>query len=349
MDRVIEMPPEIKTIETAHGTLETPVFFPVFHLNKRGTGSCPKYWNEIPEMKTMLVNSYAISKSENFKRISSRGLHDHFGFNGIFFADSGGLQSRLNQIEMDPLEILKIQETIGADIAATLDSPVLANDSILQNLHAEYIRKSVRNALLASKNRQREDMLLYGVIHGNDIKVMTNMIDYLKRKGNFDGFAIGGLIFKRSEYRTLIDIVTALRKRAGDKPLHVFGLGGPAIIPLLTYLGVDSFDSSSFLTAGSHRVYFAPEHGATPLEDLSKTHYLPCVCPVCSRNSFEQVRSQRRLIGLHNLWMISYEIRKLKMHILDRDLESYLEYRFERTPQIHAAFKYAKAKTGGFV
>lgn len=343
------MPPKIKIIETAHGNLETPVFFPVYHLNKRGTGSCPKYWNEIPDMKTMLVNAHHISKSENFKRISTKGLHNHFQNNGIFFADSGGLQTRLNNAIIDPLEILKIQENIGADIAATLDSPVFLDDNISGNKHAEYIQKTVKNAILASENREREDMLLYAVVHGNDIKVMTNMIDYLQRKGKFDGYAIGGLILKRSNYRQLIDLIVAIRKRVGEKPLHVFGLGGPAMIPLLTYLGVDSFDSSSFLTAGSHRVYFAPEQGATPFQEMAQTEMLPCVCPICSKNTFEQVRSQRRLIGMHNLWMISYEIRKLKMHITEGDLESYLDYRFMNTPQIKIAYKYAKAKSGGFV
>jgi len=343
------MPPNVKIIETAHGNLETPVFFPVFHFNKRGTGSCPKYWNDIPEMKTMLVNAHHISKADNFKRISTNGLHKHFQFNGIFFADSGGLQSRLNNAIINPLEILKIQEKIGADIAATLDSPVFIKDNISESTHAEYIQKTVRNAIIASENREREDMLLYAVIHGNDIKVMTNMIDYLKRKGNFDGFAIGGLIFKRSNHRQLIDLMIAIRKRAGEKPLHVFGLGGPAMIPLLTYLGVDSFDSSSFLSAGSNRVYFAPEYRTRAFQELPQTKMLPCVCPVCSKNSFDEVRSQRKLIGMHNLWMISYEIRKLKMHILEGDLESYLDYRFMNNPQIKIAYRYAKAKVGGFV
>jgi len=338
-----------KIIETPHGTLETPVFFPVYHINKRGSGSCPKYWSEIPELKTMLVNAHGIKESEKFKRILRNGLQEHFHFQGTFFADSGGLQSRLKNLNLNPVEILKIQEGIGADIAATLDSPVLLNDNISADAHADYVKRTIRNALIALKNREREDMLLYAVIHGNDIKVMTNMIDYLKRKGNFDGYAIGGLIFKRANYRHLIDLILALRKRAGDKPLHVFGLGGPLMIPLLTYLGVDSFDSSSFLSAGSHRVYFAPEQGSREFHEMSPTEMLPCVCPVCSKNNFDQVRSQRRLIGMHNLWMIAYEIRKLKFHIQDEDLDSYLDYRFTNNPQIKIAYKYAKAKSGGFV
>jgi len=338
-----------KIIETPHGTLETPVFFPVYHLNKHGSGSCPKYWNEIPELKTMLVNAHGIRESERFKRIFENGLQEHFHFPGIFFADSGGLQNRLNNLNLNPVEILKIQEGIGADIAATLDTPILLNDNISASAHADYVKNTVQNAVTALKHREREDMLLYAVIHGNDIKVMTNMIDYLKRKGNFDGYAIGGLIFKRSNYRHLIDLILALRKRAGEKPLHVFGLGGPLMIPLLTYLGVDSFDSSSFLSAGSHRVYFAPERGSRAFQEMPQTEMLPCVCPVCSKNTFEQIRSQRRLIGMHNLWMISYEIRKLKSHIVDGDLDAYLDYRFTNNPQIKIAYKYAKAKSGGFV
>lgn len=340
---------KIKIIETAHGNLETPVFFPVFHINSRGSGSCPKYWNEIPELNTMLVNANGIRESERFKTFLTRGLHNHFHFPGVFFVDSGGLQTRLNNTSLDPIDILRIQEKLGADIAATLDSPILLTDNISRHDHAGFVRKTIQNALIASKNREREDMLLYGVIHGNDIKVMTNMIDYLQRKGNFDGFAIGGLIFKRSNYRDLIDLILALRKKSGEKPLHVFGLGGPLTIPLLTYLGVDTFDSSSFLTAGSHRVYFAPEQGSMEFKEMPATEWLPCICPVCSRNSFEQIRSQRKLIALHNLWMISFEIRKLKVHMREGDMESYLDYRFTNNPQIKIAYKYAKAKVRGFV
>lgn len=340
---------QIKILETPHGELETPCFFPVYHLNKKGTGSCPKYWNEIPEQKTMLLNAYGIKKSETFKRILRLGLEKHFKFSGIFFVDSGGLQTRLHNITLDPIEILRLQEKIGADIASTLDSPVLQKDNIAAQIHADSINNTIQNALICLKNREREDMRLYAVIHGNEIKVMKNMVDYLKRKGNFDGFAIGGLIFKRSNHRNLIDLIIAIRKRIGDKPLHVFGLGGPSMIPLLTYLGVDSFDSSSFLSAGSNRVYFSLERGSTEFHKMEKVSMLPCVCPVCSRYSFDQVRSQRRLIGMHNLWMIALEIRRLKIHIQEQDLESYLEYRFTNNPQIKISYQYAKGKVRGYL
>lgn len=338
-----------KIIETPHGNLETPCFFPVYHINKRGSGSSPKYWNEIPEQKTMLVNANGLKKSEIFKKVMQIGLENHFNFRGIFFVDSGGLQTRLYNFKLDPIEILRIQEQIGADIASTLDSPVLHEDNISNQSHADSINNTIQNALVSLKYREREDMHLFAVIHGNEVKIMKNMVDYLKRKGDFDGFAIGGLIFKRSNYRNLIDLIIAIRKRVGDKPLHVFGLGGPTMIPLLTYLGVDSFDSSSFLSAGSNRVYFSPEKSSVEFREMEKTSILPCVCPVCSKNSFEQVRSERKLIGMHNLWMIALELRKLKIHIQEEDLESYLDYRFMNNPQIKIAFQYAKGKVRGYL
>jgi 7-cyano-7-deazaguanine tRNA-ribosyltransferase len=349
MSVLFSMHAQIKTIETPSGPIETPLFFPVYSINKRGSGSCPRYWDDIPEFRTMMLNAYKTSESERFRYILKNGLREYFHFRGTLFVDSGGLQNRLNDLHLDPLEILKIQENLGADIAATLDQPVLPTDSITNDHHADCIRKSVNNALMCLKHREREDMLLYAVIHGNDIKVMINMVDHLKKRGDFDGFAIGGLIFKRSNYRNLVDLILAVRKRTGDKPLHVFGLGGPLMIPLLTYLGVDSFDSSSYLSAGAHRVYFAPELGSREFHEMPQMEMLPCVCPVCSKNSLSSIREQRRLIGLHNLWMIAFELRKLKMHIADGDLELYLEYRFSDKPLVKTAFKYAKGRIRGFL
>ena len=102
---------QTKIIETPHGNLETPAFFPVHHINKRGSASFPKYWNEIPELQTMLVNANGIKESERFKKILNNGLAEHFHFKGTYFVDSGGLQSRLKNFELDPLDILRIQES----------------------------------------------------------------------------------------------------------------------------------------------------------------------------------------------------------------------------------------------
>ncbi|MCX9074320.1 MAG: tRNA-guanine transglycosylase [Candidatus Methanoperedens sp.] len=338
----------ISTIKTSTNELETPVLFPVHNAGSRGKGNSPKYWEHIPDMKTMMLNAYFIKENPIYNILSNVGLHDYFKFDGTFFVDSGGLQGRLYDLKLNPIEILRIQEGIGADIASTLDIPILPQDNITNLQHANYLKTSIKNAILSSRKKQREDMLLFAAIHGNDISVMMNTVDYLNKKGNFDGFAIGGLVAKRSDFRKVVDIVIAVRKKIGDKPLHVFGLGGPSMIPLLTYLGVDSFDSSSFLKAGSKRIYFVPGEGSIEFREMEKLNMLPCVCPVCSDKTFEEVRGKRKLIALHNLWAICYEIRKLKMKIQDGTLEEYLDTRFVFNPLINTAYKYAKAKVRGF-
>lgn len=339
----------IRTLTTAHGDFETPLFFPVNDFGDHGHGSGPKYITEIPDLRAMLVNIHLLRQSGMVDQLSTRGLHDFFGVNGIFMVDSGGFQSGTDHTRLKPNEILHLQEAIGADIAIPLDTPVYPDDTIAGQRHTESMQTTVKNALAALRNRTREEMLVYAPLHGNSSQVMINMLDYLQRKGDFDGFAIGGLVPKRSDIFSMVDLIMAVRRHLKDRPLHVLGIGGPAMIPLLVYLGVDTFDSSSYIRAGANRVYFLPDHGAVSLLDMSLADRLPCVCPVCSTHTAEKICAERRLIGLHNLWMIAYELRKLKLHIRQNDLEAYLDHRFSRNPVMQDVFRYAKSKTRGLV
>jgi len=338
----------IFVIDTPTRPIETPVLFLVNNTGHRGEGNGPEYWTEIPDMKTMLLNAHLLYKSSILQTLMAEGLHRHYTQDGVFFIDSGGFQNRTSDLTIDPIEILRIQESIGADIAATLDIPVLPQENTLTQKHAETLRTCVKNALITLKHREREDMLIYACIQGGDIRAMLNMVDYLQKRGQFDGFAIGGLVPKRSNFQQIVDTIWAVRKRIRDAPLHVFGLGGPSYIPLLVYLGVDTFDSSSYLRAGSKRVYFVPGQGSVDFQDIGKCTWLPCVCPVCSAHPYNEVREDRRLIALHNLWMITYEIRKLKIAISENSLEPYLEQRLKPNPLIYGAYHYAKGKIRGF-
>jgi len=337
----------VKYIETAHGTLETPCFFPVNNFGKKGKASIPEYWNEIPDLKQMLINAFVIKKSDQYKKILQKGLRSYYCHDGHFFVDSGGFQARDQKEALDPLEILRIQENVGADIASTLDIPVFPDDKILCTTHSELIKKSVENALKSINYRQNEEMNLFAAIHGNETSMMVNMINFLEKKAKFDGYAIGGLVPKRSNFIQIINLIYSVRKKIKDQPLHVFGLGGPSMIPLLIYLGVDSFDSSSFILAGSHRVYFSPDIGSRNMNEFPLRERLPCVCPVCSKHTTNEIKMNRRLIALHNLWMITLELRRIKSYIEDNSLEDYLDYRFACNPLINQAYRYAKMKVRG--
>jgi tRNA-guanine family transglycosylase len=340
---------ELKSIITKTRELETPAFFPVHNCGIKGDGNSPKYWEEIPDMKTMMVNAHYINSTAFYERLKTQKLHGKYVKDGVFFADSGGYQQKTDNITLDPVQILRVQENIGADIAATLDVPVFQEDDIYYRNHSDSIKKSVKNALLALEKREHEDMLIYATIQGSNIKVMMNMLDYLMKRGNFDGFAIGGLVSKKSNYRAVIDTIFAIRKKIGDLPLHIFGLGGPTMIPLMVYMGADTFDSSAFLKGGSSRLYFLPEGNTIEFQEMKVTKYLPCICPVCSNHKFDEIRNERKLIGLHNLWIINNEIRKLKVSILENDVEKYLDKRFSNSIGIKSSYRYAKLKKKGLI
>jgi queuine/archaeosine tRNA-ribosyltransferase len=306
---------ELKSIITKTRELETPAFFPVHNCGIKGDGNSPKYWEEIPDMKTMMVNAHYINSTAFYERLKTQKLHGKYVKDGVFFADSGGYQQKTDNITLDPVQILRVQENIGADIAATLDVPVFQEDDIYYRNHSDSIKKSVKNALLALEKREHEDMLIYATIQGSNIKVMMNMLDYLMKRGNFDGFAIGGLVSKKSNYRAVIDTIFAIRKKIGDLPLHIF----------------------------------LPEGNTIEFQEMKVTKYLPCICPVCSNHKFDEIRNERKLIGLHNLWIINNEIRKLKVSILENDVEKYLDKRFSNSIGIKSSYRYAKLKKKGLI
>lgn len=336
----------ITNIDSEDLHLETPILFPVHNLGASGLGNSPKYWNEIPDMQTMLINIHGIKQSRAYLKIIDNGLKSVYSPKITYFVDSGGFQNRDLKIQPDPIEVLRIQEKIGANIASTLDVPIFTDTPATTFQHQNSTSISIKNAIVALKYRENENMKIYASIQGYNLTHLLNCIDYLMKHGDFDGFAIGGLLPKRGRFYEIIDIIIAVRQKIGGKPLHIFGMGGPTTIPLMIYAGADSFDSSSYMKAGSKRIFYSPEKGSIAFSELpEKYEYLPCVCPVCSTHTFNEVRNSRKLIAMHNLWMMSYELRKVKQHILDGDYEVYLEQRFMNNPITLDAYRYAKLKT----
>ena len=165
--------------------------------------------------------------------------------------------------------------------------------------------------------------------------------------GDPDGFALGGLVFKRSNVKAFVDLILAARQAAGDLPLHVLGVAGPNYVPLLVFLGVDTFDSSSSVICGGYRHYFAPDRGSVEFSSFEGLSYLPCVCPVCSVRTASEVHAKRDLVSMHNLWHLASELRRLRWEIATGDVPSYLESRFSRNPLLKRAFLYARQKMRG--
>jgi tRNA-guanine family transglycosylase len=257
----------------------------------------------------------------------------------IIFADSGGYDFQNKEIDTTPAKTLETQRRLGADIFGTVDAPLSQDNRKAAN--QQRISRSIDLALEASDAHDGDEVLLASV-HGYDPKTVQNTIRHLERNGEFDGYAVGSLVPIRTNYEKVTKIILAAR-RATDKHLHVYGLGGITYQPLLLYMGVDSFDSSAFIRSAAKRNYLMPGFGGEPLKNIEDLIHLPCACPVCSTRSFEKIRNDRDLLVQHNLWALALELRRFRyMHASGEDMEAYLDLRFQGNEVTQRAYHTAK-------
>lgn len=332
-----------RTLHTNHGEIETPVLFPVRNVGKRSSDNTPEYAGTIPEFRNGMVNARAIrGRNPLWDRIvAGNSIREEMGVpeDTILFADSGGFDFHSDSLDTTPEDTLETQRQIGADIFGTVDLPLNRANRDAEN--QERISKSIDHALRASEMHSGDELLIASV-HGYDPETVRNSIRYLEQNGEFDGFAVGSLVPIRTDYTKVTKILLAAR-RATDKHLHVYGLGGINYQPLLLFLGIDSFDSSAFIRAAGKRNYFVPGFGGQVLREIDELTHLPCPCPVCGSRTLEAVRENRTLLTQHNLWALVTELRRFRfMFAADADLESYLDLRFQGNPVTKRAYRTAK-------
>lgn len=332
-----------KTLDTPHGQLETPTLFPVRNIGKRSSDNTPSYTKSIPDISTAMVNSRAIrDRQPQWNRlIEGATLREELEVadNTIIFADSGGYDFRRDEIDTTPERTLETQRQLRADLFGTIDLPLTRRNSPAEN--QQRAQRSIELALAASE-QHADDSLLIASVHGYDPKTVQNTISHLERFGEFDGFGLGSLVPIRTDYEKVTKLIISAR-RATDKHLHVYGLGGLVYQPLLLYLGVDSFDSSSFIRSAGKRRYLIPGFGGEELRNIDELEHLPCTCPVCCVRPLEQVRAERDLLVKHNLWALATELRRFRyMAAANEDLEHYLDLRFQGNEVTHRAYNLAK-------
>lgn len=332
-----------RSLDTPHGELRTPMLFPVRNIGKRSSDNTPEYAGEIPDMATAMVNARAIrQRTPQWTRLKNgTTLREEMDVpeNTIVFADSGGFDFQADAVDTTPSETLETQRQIAADILGTVDLPLSRENRAAENQRR--IERSIEHALTAS-DLHDDPGLLIASVHGYDPATVQNTIRHLERNGDFDGYALGSLVPIRTDYNKVTRLILAAR-RATEKHLHVYGLGGIVYQPLLLYLGVDSFDSSAFIRSAGNRNYLVPGFGGQELRKVEGLDHLPCSCPVCASRTLSAIRADRDLLTKHNLWALVTELRRFRfMAEAGEDIESYLDLRFQGNAVTNRAYRIAK-------
>ncbi len=311
------------TISTPHGDIKTPALIPVVAASygiwdRWMDGASPAPWDL---SQSVLLSLYHILPYRHKESAFTDGIHKTLGTKKPVWIDSGGFQYMKKGVELDPLEVLDYQRRSGCDISVTFDYPITPGLSADEK--SERLQKSIDAAnLMLGHNDGR---MLYGAVHGSTPDEITAYASQLGE--GFSGFGIGSLVPRKASYAHLVDIIHAVRSKT-DAPLHAFGITGFPALFALAYLGVDTFDSWTYVVAAAYKEYVDPVT-LSRIKNLTQRDSLPeCTCSICQeyglKDFLEPTSEGEMLLALHNLNVFLDEMRAVREAIGDGALENYI-------------------------
>jgi queuine tRNA-ribosyltransferase len=327
--------------ETAHGTVQTPVFM---NVGTQGAikGALSSEDLERIGCQVELSNTYHLHLRPGDELIRSQGgLHRFMDWTRPILTDSGGFQifslSGLRKITeegvtfsshidghrifMAPEDSIRIQSNIGSDIAMAFDECVKIPSP------REYFEAScdrtyrwlVRCRDELARQQSQDDVvnrgqLLFGINQGGIFEDLR--IRHMQQIATLDlpGYAIGGLAVGETA-QEMYDIIEALNPHMPtDKPRYLMGVGTPVNILEGVARGVDFFDCVMPARNGRHGHLFTwsgvininNEKYARDSRPIDEA----CACPTCRRYTRAYLRHLfraeemlgLRLAVLHNLF-----------------------------------------------
>lgn len=271
------------TINTDHGTIQTPVFMPV------GTAGAVKAIHikdvrDDAKARIILGNTYHLFLRPGLDILKSAGgLHRFNGWDRPILTDSGGYQvyslSQRRKLstkgvvfqshidgsyhEFTPENVVDTQRVIGSDIMMALDECTpypcdydYAKHSL--NITHQWLDRCI-NQFDKTSPLYGYPQSLYPIVQGSTYKdLRTKSAEYIASK-NADGNAIGGLAV--GEPHELMYEMTQLvcDILPEDKPRYLMGVGTPVNILESIAVGVDQFDCVMPTRNGRNGMLFTSE------------------------------------------------------------------------------------------
>lgn len=339
------------TVETVHGTFQTPCFMNVgtSAAIKGGISSL-----DLVDLKCQveLCNTYHLHVRPSDKLIREMGgLHKFMHWERPILTDSGGFQvfslSKLRRIKeegvyfnshvdgkkifMGPEESMQIQSNLGSTIAMAFDECVenpatyqYSKRSCERTTRWLYRCKEEMERLNALHDTLNKKQMLFGINQGctyEDLRI-KHMEEIIKL--DLDGYAIGGLAVGESTedmYR-IIDAVEPVMPK--NKPRYLMGVGTPSNIIEAVARGVDMFDCVMPSRDARHGTIFTWS-GVMHITN-NKFAYderpldVDCDCPACRNFSRAYIRHLfkaneqlgGRLAVMHNLYFYNTLMEKIR-------------------------------------
>lgn len=351
------------TMETVHGTVETPLFMNV------GTVAAIKGAVSTDDLKEIgcqveLSNTYHLHVRTGDKLIKEfGGLHEFMHWDRLILTDSGGFQvfslAKLRKIKeegvnfnshidgrkifMGPEESMQIQSNLGSTIAMAFDEcpPALAERKYIEASVARTTRwlqrcKTEMDRLNSLEDTVNKEQLLFAINQGGIIDDIR--IAHAKEisEMDLDGYAIGGLAVGESHEEMYHILDVTVEHLPQNKPTYLMGVGTPINILEAVERGVDFFDCVYPSRNGRHGHVYT-NHGKLNL--FNKKFELDkrpieegCNCPACrsySRGYIRHLLKANEMLGmrlcvLHNLYFYNTMMSEIRTAIREG---RYTEYK----------------------
>ena len=358
------------TIETVHGTVQTPCFMNV------GTAAAIKGGISSPDLMNLkcqveLCNTYHLHLRPGDQIVKKMGgLHKFMNWNRPILTDSGGFQvfslAKLRKIKeegvyfqshldgrrifMGPEESMRIQSNLGSTIAMAFDECV-ENPSTY-----DYSAKSCARTTRWLKRCQAEmerlcalpdcvnpKQMLFGINQGCTFEKLR--VEHMQEIAelDLDGYAVGGLAVgepTEDMYRVL-DAVTP--HMPVHKPRYLMGVGTPSNIIEAVARGIDMFDCVMPSRNARHGTVFTWD-GIRHLKNQTyETDPRPvdpqCDCPTCRNFSRAYVRHlfkaneqlAGRLAVTHNLYFYNTLTERIRDAI---ETDTFAQFRAEYSQKL---------------
>lgn len=341
-------------LKTPHGDIETPIFMPV------GTNGTVKMLTNEQVLscnaQIILANSYHLYLKAGLDLMErAGGIHNFMNFHKPMLTDSGGFQvfslSNLRKITEDGVEFsdpkngdrhfispeisMKIQETIGADIAMAFDE--CAPYPCTHDEAKKAMERTHRWLERCFKAHKREDQALFPIVQGAFFEDLRRESAEFISKFDAVGYAIGGVsVGEPTDIKNKIVEFTA-PLLPENKPRYLMGVGTPVDLIEGVKYGVDMFDCVLPTRNARHGSFFTHEGNKIIKNKAYEDDFTPldskCDCPTCRNHTKAYIRHLYRqqestaatLISIHNIYFLINLMKEIRQAIKEDLFEDFRE------------------------
>ncbi len=354
------------TIETEHGSVQTPVFMPVGTAGSVKAVHLPELLNDI-NAQIILGNTYHLYLRPGIEVIEKAGgLHQFNGFNRPMLTDSGGFQvfslSAIRKLTEEgvefrshidgskhffsPEKVIDIERSIGADFIMALDecTPGTADYEYAKQsmclTHRWLDRCIDRFNATEPKYGYRQELfpIVQGCVYADLRKQSAEYVASKNASGNaIGGLAVGEPVDKMYE---MIEVVNEILPN--DKPRYLMGVGTPANILEAIERGVDMFDCVMPTRNGRNAMLFTKngimnmrnkkwEADFSPIEEDGASAVDTLYSKAYLRHLFH-VREllAMQIASVHNLAFYTWLVAEARKHIIKGDFVTWKAITIEK-------------------